>query len=173
VQTCLGEGSLKAPREYMEMSALLRPVVHQLSRNVPYMKRIQALLSLPTGPVPDVTSPGDPAPKPLRPKQRHERHSRDGSAHFGFTVPMMMPMEAGAMMSAAGPSYAYSPLPPHVLAPRPPLPPLGAPGMALMPPPPLAAARGPISPYAPYYLAARGGAVYAPTAAASPLQPPQ
>jgi len=50
VQTCLSEGSHKAPREYAEMSNLLRPVVHQLSRNVPYMKRIQSLLSLPTSP---------------------------------------------------------------------------------------------------------------------------
>jgi len=33
------------------MSNVLRPVVHQLSRNVPYMKRIQSLLSLPTSPL--------------------------------------------------------------------------------------------------------------------------
>jgi len=51
VQTCLSEGAHKSPREYGEMSNLLRPVVHQLSRNVPYMKRIQSLLSLPSSPV--------------------------------------------------------------------------------------------------------------------------
>lgn len=57
VQTCLSEGARKAPREYREMAALLRPVVHQLSRNVPYMKRIQNLLSLPTASISPVSSP--------------------------------------------------------------------------------------------------------------------
>lgn len=41
--------SLKAPQEYMRMSNLLRPYVHQL-RNAPYVKRIHNLLNLPTNP---------------------------------------------------------------------------------------------------------------------------
>lgn len=70
VQTCLSEGSRKAPREYLEMATLLRPVVHQLSRNVPYMKRIQNLLNLPTAQVPSAEvnvpsriSPRTPSPR--------------------------------------------------------------------------------------------------------------
>jgi len=47
IQTCLSEGAIKAPQEYLRMSNLLRPYVHQL-RNAPYVKRIHNLLNLPT-----------------------------------------------------------------------------------------------------------------------------
>lgn len=72
VQTCLSEGALKAPREYLEMANLLRPVVHQLSRNVPYMKRIQSLLSLPTGPIPDLGTEEDLMPALPRGKKHKD-----------------------------------------------------------------------------------------------------
>jgi hypothetical protein len=50
VQTCLSEGAVKAPNEYIRMANLLRPYVHQL-RNAPYVKRIHNLLNLPTDPL--------------------------------------------------------------------------------------------------------------------------
>lgn len=94
VQTCLSEGAQKAPREYAEMSNLLRPVVHQLSRNVPYMKRIQSLLFLPTSPLhsddessdldaslraePAVSTPTKPQGKSKsKPPSRRESNARD------------------------------------------------------------------------------------------------
>jgi len=45
IQTCLSEGIVKAPREYVEMSAVLREFLVQI-RNMPYSKRIQSLLNL-------------------------------------------------------------------------------------------------------------------------------
>jgi len=49
IQTCLSEGAVKAPHDYLRMANLLRPYVHQL-RNAPYVKRIHNLLNLPTSP---------------------------------------------------------------------------------------------------------------------------
>jgi len=58
IQTCLSEGAIKAPQEYLRMSNLLRPYVHQL-RNAPYVKRIQNLLHLPTNTIDSSNSVGD------------------------------------------------------------------------------------------------------------------
>jgi len=45
VQTCLSEGAIHAPREYVLMVALIAPYFHQL-RNTPHSKRIYYLLNL-------------------------------------------------------------------------------------------------------------------------------
>jgi hypothetical protein len=45
IQTCLSEGAYKAPREYIEMTYVLKPCLNQM-RNAPYFKRIQTLLNL-------------------------------------------------------------------------------------------------------------------------------
>jgi len=45
IQTCLSEGAFKAPREYAELSNILKNYLSQI-RNAPYSKRIQHLLNL-------------------------------------------------------------------------------------------------------------------------------
>jgi len=77
IQTCLSEGAVKAPVDYMRMANLLRPYVHQL-RTAPYIKRIHNLLNLPTtpdaAPSPDVISDGHASP--MGSPHRQARHPR-------------------------------------------------------------------------------------------------
>jgi len=113
-QTCLSEGAVKAPSDYIRMANLLRPFVHQL-RTAPYIKRIHNLLNLPT--TPDSVSPSSdaisdghvsPLSSPHRQTHRNPRTTNGrGTLYYQTNTPNYSHQQFPQTLNH------YPPAPPH------------------------------------------------------------